>query len=174
MISLQVFQIQPGEFKLKYKDETGIDLNEDEEALNQLCYSLKPAICITLAKEFYENLVVFLQKNEVTYNDLFFLLNLFEGHLNQHLRYSSEANAEINKEFFDAYNIMRTALFDALEQDNSGKDFDALYADYAIRIEGKELLNAELSMLPEDKREFLAERAQWQYELDALGVKAPQ
>ncbi len=173
MITLQVLQIQPSAFFIAYQEKTGVDLKADEETLNQFCYSLKPSICTTLAKEFYENLTVFLQENEVTYNDLFFLINLFEGHLNQHLRYSNTANQEINEPFFAAYNVMRTALFDALEKDNPDKDFDALYADYAIQVDGKELLNAELAMLPEDKREFLAERAQWQSELEALGVKAP-
>ena len=174
MVTLQVLQMQPDGFMEDYKKKTGVDLLEDDEALNQLCYSLKPAACITLAKEFYENLIAFLLQNELTYNDLFFLINLFEGHLNQHLRFGDEAKKEINEPFFNAYSTMRTALFEALENDNPELDIDALYAEYTVTAEGDEVLNAELSMLPEEKRDFLAERAQWQSELKALGVKAPQ
>ena len=174
MITLQVLQMQPTGFMAYYEEKTGVDLLSDDEALNQFCYSLKPAACITLAKEFYENLIVFLQQNELTYNDLFFLINLFEGHLNQHLRFEDETKKEINEPFFTAYSSIRNTLFDALEQDNPELDIDALYTEYSITVEDKEVLNAELSMLPEEKRDFLAERAQWQYELKALGKKAPQ
>lgn len=174
MITLQVLQMQPAAFYEAYKEATGIDLMADEEAMNQFSYSLKPAICITLAKEFYENLILFLQENELTYNDLFFLINLFEGHLNQHLTYSNPAKTEINQPFITAYNTMRSALFDALGQDNPGLDITALYSDYNITFSGEKLLNAELDMLSSEKRAFLAERAQWQDELLGLGQKVPQ
>jgi hypothetical protein len=174
MITLQVLQMQPKSFHLAYKEATGIDLMADEEAMDQFSYSLKPAICITLAKEFYENLNLFLQENELTYNDLFFLINLFEGHLNQHLTYSNPAKTEINQPFITAYNTMRSALFAALEQDNPGLDITALYSDYNITFSGEKLLNAELAMLSPEKRAFLAERAQWQDELLGLGQKVPQ
>ncbi len=173
MITLQVLQMQPKNFHLAYTEKTGIDLLSDEEAMNQFSYCLKPAICISLAKEFYENLVPFLQENQLTCNDLFFLINLFEGHLNQHLAYTSEAKAEINAPFIAAYSAIRSELFDVLAQDNPGLDIAALYNDYQITASGKGLLNAELSMLSAEKRAFLAERAQWQAELSGLGQKVP-
>lgn len=171
MITLQVLQMQPKSFHAAYEEETGVNLLEDEEAMDQFSYSLKPAICITLAKEFYENLVTFLQENEVRLNDLFFLINLFEGHLNQHLNYTNESKAQINRPFVEAYTGMRQALFTALEQENAGLDLAAMYDEYDICEAGEGLLNAKLSMLPEDKLDFLAERAQWQSELNGLGQK---
>lgn len=174
MITLQVLQMQPKSFHLAYAEKTGIDLKEDPEAMDQFSYSLKPAVCITLAKEFYENLVPFLQQNHLTVNDLFFLINLFEGHLNQHLNYTNESKADFNQPFFAAYRTMRSVLFAALEQDNPGTDLTALYEAYDITAAGNELLNAELGILSPDKREFLAERAQWLSELRGLGQKVPQ
>lgn len=173
MITLQVLQMQPTAFHLAYKETTGIDLKADGDAMDQFSYSLKPAICITIAKEFYENLTAFLQENQVSCNDLFFLINLFEGHLNQHLNYKNEAKKEINQPFITAYQTMRSALFAALEQDNPGLDVTALYFAYDITASGEKLLNAELRMLPEEKRDFLAERAQWQFDLLGLGKKVP-
>lgn len=171
MITLQVLQMQPAPFFDAYKEATGIDPREDEETLNQFCYRLKPAICISLAKEFYQNLVPFLQQNSLTRNDLFFLINLFEGHLNQHLTFTNESKAEINAPFINAYAAMRQALFSALEADNPGVDFTTLYAEFDITAAGEGLLNAELAMLPAEKLAFLAERAQWQSELRGLGQK---
>ncbi len=173
MITLQILQIQPKNFHLVYAEKTGTDLLADEEAMNQFSYSLKPAICTSLAKEFYENLVSFLQQNPLTYNDLFCLLNLFEGHLNQHLNYTSESKAEINQPFLTAYTAMRSALFAALEADDPEVDVAALYEQYDITAAGEGLLNAELAMLPAEKLAFLAERAQWQSELLGLGQKVP-
>lgn len=165
MITTNILQMQPTEFFEVYKKATGIDLNENEDALNNFSYSLKPSICITLAKEFYENLTLFLSENSMTANDLFFMLNLFESHLNQHLKYNDESKAEIN----DAYNVMRKALFEALASDNPQLDFEEFYQDYRIFTEdGK--INAELSILPDDKRNFLLERVQWLYELNGLGI----
>ncbi len=174
IITLQVLQMQPKSFHLAYTEATGIDLLADEEAMNRFSYSLKPAICITLAKEFYENLIPFLQNNQLTVNDLFFLINLFEGHLNQHLNYTNESKAEINRPFMTAYTAMRAALFVALEEGHPGMDIGALYAQYSIVSDGERLLNAELDILPAEKRDFLAERAGWQFELSGLGIKVPQ
>lgn len=174
MITLQVLQMQPKSFHLAYTEKTGIDLMTDADEMDQFSYSLKPAICITLSKEFYENLISFLQENELSYNDLFFLINLFEGHLNQHLNYSNPAKAEVNDSFITAYNTMRSALFAALEQDHPGLDLGELYAAYSILSSDEEKLNGELAMLPAEKRIFLAERAQWQFELLGLGEKVPQ
>lgn len=171
MITLQVLQMQPKAFHQMYKDKTGIDLMADSDAMDQFSYRLKPAICVTLAKEFYENLAVFLQQRPVPCNDVFLLINLFEGHLNQHLRFSKEANAEVNKPFIDAYIPLRTAFFAALEKDNPGVNVAALYDAYQIMPGEKGVLNGELSMLPEEKRAFLAERAQWQDGLTGLGAK---
>lgn len=173
MITMNVLQMQPEEFYEAYKAATGIDPQESEESLNQFSYCLKPAICVTLAKEFYENLTAFLGENQVSVNDLFFLMTLFEGHLNQHLTYNSESKAQINQPFFDCYRAMREALFTAIEAENPELDMHALYAAYDITA-GEGLLNAELAMLPEEKRAFLAERAQWQDELLALGVTVPE
>ena len=171
MVTLQILQIQPNAFHAMYKEKTGVDLKADEDAMNRFSYSLKPGICTTLAKEFYFNLASFLQENSLSRGDLFCLLALFEGHLNQHLNFADESKREINKPFFDAYEGMRSALFDLLEKENGGADFHALYAAYDLTEGGAETLNATLSSLPEEKREFLLERAAWQAGLNALEKK---
>lgn len=174
MITLQILQMQPKNFHIQYKEKTGVDLTADEDAMNQFSYALKPAACTTLAKEFYENLIPFLQNNPLPCNDLFFLMNLFEGHLNQHLTYTNASKTEINQPFIRSYCTMRDTLFAALAADNPGVDVAALYTAYNITASGEKLLNAQLAMLPAEKLAFLAERAQWQAELLGLGKKVPQ
>jgi len=172
VVTTDILQMQPRTFYDRYREATGIDMWEDTEACDQFNFSLKPAICISLAKEFYENLTAFVAENPISSNDLFCLISLFEGHLNQHLQYKSEAKKAYNQIFFDGYLPMRTALFDALAAENPDMDLDAMYADYQISV-AENTVNAELSVLPESKRVFLLERAQWQAEMGALGEKVP-
>lgn len=174
MITLQILQMQPTAFYDAYKDATGINLQADEETLNAFSYSLKPAVCTTLAKEFYENLISYIQSASLTYTDLFFLINLFEGHLNPHLNYTNAEKDTINRPFMESYTKIRSALFTVLEKDNPDIPFSTLYGEYDICAAGNGVLNAELKMLSSEKKAFLAERAQWQKDLMSLGTKVPE
>jgi len=172
VITTNTLQMQPTAFMERYREQTGVDLWEDEEAMDAFSFSMKPAICIGLAGEFYENLTAFMQNNLLNTNDLFCLISLFEGHLNQHLQYKNEAKKEYNQVFFDSYIPMRTALFDVLAAENADMDIEAMYAEYQIS-EVENTVNADLSILPQSKRDFLLERAQWQFDCGALGEKVP-
>ena len=171
MITLQVLQMQPKSFHAAYTEKTGIDLFEDEEAMNEFSYSLKPAVCLSLSKEFYENLAAFVKENTITANDLFFLINLFEGQLNGHLNYTADSKKEVNKPFTDGYTLIREAFFTTLKRENGGIDLSALYEEYDITAAGKGLYNAELSALSGEKLSFLAERAEYINENGTLGAK---
>lgn len=170
VIALNTFQMQPERFMDAYAEKYGHDLRQDEDALNDFCFRTKIPVCTTLAREFFTNLVAYLQTEEVTTSDLFFLLNLFEGHMNQHLNFSVEYKKPINAPFVESYTAMRQALFEALEANHPEMDLNTMYAAYEILTEENKL-NASWTSLPTAKRTFLAERAQWQDELDALGVK---
>ncbi len=170
MITTNILQMQPTRFYEVYEDATGTKLNEDAETLDQFSYTLKPSICTTLAKEFYENLVVLLSQEQLTENDLFFLLNLFESNLNQHLKYTDQSKEQINEPFIKAYTTMRKALFDTLATENPQMNFADLYKNYSITAQ-EDKLNANLDFLPSDKIDFLLERSEWLYDIKGLGVK---
>ncbi len=173
MITLNVLQMQPEIFFETYKEQTGIDLRDSEESLNEFCYSLKPDICITLSRVFYSNLVEYLSHSSIKVDDLFFLINCFEGHINQHLRYSDESRKTINEPFVESYKAIRNSLFVELNEENRCEDLSVLYADYEILDKESNTLNAELDMLSKEKKIFLQERVLWQHQLRALGEKVP-
>lgn len=171
MITMEVLQMQPEAFFLELIEETGVDPRETEDSLNQFCYTLKPSVCVTLSKEFYENLSHHIYENGISVNDLCFLITLFEGHINQHLDYDDASKAEINKVFVDSYIPMREALFELLKSENEGINLEEMYSQYIIFDKETDTLNADLNFLPGDKKDFLAERAQWQNDLFGLGEK---
>ncbi len=171
MITLQVLQIQPKSFHAAYTEKTGVDLFADEEAMNSFSYSLKPAVCLSLSKEFYENLGRYLNENGSSLNDIFFLINLFEGQLDQHLRYTDPDRDEINEPFINGYTAIREKFFSLIGTEDPSADLSALYGQYDITAAGDGLYNADLSDLPKEKLSFLAERAQWLKGLSGLGQK---
>jgi hypothetical protein len=173
MTTVNVLQMQPAGFYRAYEKAYGVNPKNDEAAMNEISYSLKPAVCITLAKEFYENLTDYMLKNYISANDLFFLMNLFEGHLNQHLDYANADKKVYNQPYFDFYQQLRETFLTGLEADNPELDIRSLYAEYSILSEGKYNLNGQWSALPEEKREFMLERAQWQGDFNELGVTVP-
>ena len=165
MTTMQILQIQPEAFFLDYQEKTGIDLRETDDTLNEFCYKLKPAVCITLAKEFYHNLALHLQEHEMKQNDLFFLIAMFEATMNQHLGYAKDDRAEINAPFMDVYLPLRSTLFQAL-----GEETETQYLNYSIFTQDG-TLNAGLNDLPQDKKDFLAERAAWLKDLMGQNAK---
>lgn len=172
MTTMQVLQMQPKDFFSEYQQATGEDLKRTPEALNDFCFRLKPAVCITLAKEFYRNLAYALQAGELTARDLLFLIGMLEATLDQHLNYTKEEKAAINAPFLTTYPSLRRELFRLLEAENEGLDLTALYAGYTL-LAGEKQLNASLKSLPEEKRAFLRERIQWLQDLRGLDRKIP-
>ena len=163
MITVNILQMQPTAFFLDYKKATGIDLQENEDTLNTFCYKLKPAVCLSLAKTFYSNLTDLAERQSVGERDICFLINLFEGHLDQHLDFDSESKREINQPFIKGYTVLRQAFLSAMHLENR-------YSEYSI-LSGKETLAAKMEFLDTEKREFLIERARWLQERGGLGVK---
>lgn len=169
MITIEVLQNQPVGF---YEDmvKAGYeDPRVEGSTPEAFSYSLKAAPCITLAKEFYENLLTVVQEQAVPIHDLFFLINLFEGHINQHLRCENQDRVAYNAPFMESAVAMRETLFEALEAENPGLDAAQLYENY--RIADGQTLNGELAMLSPEERDFLAERAKWQEDGLSLGIK---
>lgn len=175
MTTMNVLQMQPDRFYDEIKEHRGFDPRESDESLNKLSYELKPAVCISLTKEFYENLTNYVSENSVSANDVFFLINLFEGHMNQHLKFNSDATKEINEPFFREYKGIRNAFFSAIEAENPNLDIDSLYDRYSILLpnSNNKSLNADLYSLDTKEKDYLTERAKWQSDLAGLGQKVP-
>lgn len=111
MEAIQIIQESPDDFLKAYQEKYGVDTSDTAE-MDKLRYTLKPAICVTLAKVFYSNLANALQNTEsVTSNDVFYLLRIFEAAMDYHTLYSSRPERiEINSPFLDRYKQIRAAF----------------------------------------------------------------
>ena len=171
LITTQMLQDDSDAFAGRYKDAFGIDISQSDDADAEFRYSVKPTICISFAKEFYENLTALLNNKEIPLNDVFFLINIFESHINTHLKYTSSDNYKYNKIFVSKYLTVRDAFFDRLGKTNGISDCEEKYLSYEMFDETTLKINASISFLSEEKRDFFSERVNFLRENASLGVK---
>ena len=161
MEAIQIIQYLPDEFQTAYKDKYGIDLSASEEQ-DKLRYSLKPAVCLTFSKTFYKNLAIALTEgNDITENDLFYLIRIFEAAMDYHSTYTKQERLEINKPFLDRYKEIRTAFFLLLKENGMEIDENAYLTYEMFTEEDPTVANASFRWLVQGKREFLLERTEF-------------
>lgn len=155
-IAINIIQTAPEEFLQVYGDNNNIDIN-DSNKIDELNYTLKPAACLVMTKTFYRNLIEYISSNNpITTNDFMYLINLFEASIDNHLRFTNTALDKYNREFCDAYLIIRDSLFSSVSA-NNGIEIDKLYKDYAMLLD-ENTVNASLKAFSEDKIAFLLGR----------------
>lgn len=154
MGAIQVLQEAPDEFIKAYEDKYKVDTSQSEE-LDKLRYTLKPAICVALAKSFYKDLAYALSDYDgVTTNDVFYLIRIFEAAMDYHLIYSNHERDVINQPFLEKYKQMREAFFEMLPS----VDESVYFAYEMFSDKDKTSANAAFGWLDNSKKTFLLER----------------
>lgn len=159
LISIDIIQQQPEPLMKAYGDKFGVDVEEDAVTAELFC-KLKPSICLTLSKNFYRNLATLISEREdVTVNDMCYLIGLFEAVLDSHMKYSNENYDKYNVGFVDSYCRLRSEFFDAVQTED-GIDIESYYMEYSLEdlTTAETDVNAGLKWLDADKKEFLLER----------------
>lgn len=161
MIAINIIQMQPEELLEAYASQ--YNLNIEEQAVKDgLNCTLKPAIVTVFTKYFYNNLVSVLNKeNDITVNDLCFIIALFEATLDNHIKYTNEKYNQYNTDFLGTYKSVRNALFEKINIDD-GSDISAIYSQYNIfNNEDKKTVNASLKWNTDEKNLFMLERVEY-------------
>lgn len=159
MEAIQIIQYVPDEFKSAYKNKYGIDLSDEDEE-SRVRYSLKPAICLTFSKAFYQSLTKAITENNMTENDIYFLIRIFEAAMDYHTTYSNEERYEINKLFLEKYKMIRSAFFKFLQK-NGLEINESTYEVYEMFTDDNTVINASFLQLEKNKKEFLLERTEF-------------
>ena len=125
----------------------------------QLKYEMKPAALMTITKYFYRNLARLVNREQVSLQDIYFLLNVYETDLNAHMSYSVKENDVYNKEFMDTYVALQDQFFRALAE-SSSLSFDEIaegFATYSGAILQGDVIsrNCGLEFLDEGEKQFL-------------------
>lgn len=155
LYTIDFLQTNREDFVEQYK-KYNPDASNDYE---QLKYEMKPAALMTITKYFYRNLARLVNREQVSLQDVYFLLNVYETDLNAHMSYSVEENDVYNREFMDTYVALQDEFFQALA-DSSSLSFDEIvegFATYSGAICQGDVIsrNCSLEFLDEGEKEFL-------------------
>lgn len=167
MYAMEIAQSKVSTYQEDYKEKYGKELS-DEEYL-EIRYQLRSDFIVECAKIFYGNLAEAIsERKDVTLEDIFYLITIFEGDMNYHLEYSDGKKIETFEEtitFLKEYNKIQEKFFNSLTISNniSINDIYMLYNDYGMYAGNEEKeINANLSWLNQDKKEWLKEKAEGQ------------
>lgn len=148
--SLEMMQNEPNDVKDAYKKHYGIEWTD--QIRDDLNNKVKRPIVMTLTKNFYINLTNVITENQVSKNDVLFLMNLFDSTINYHLRLDQSEYDSYNSEFIEWYKTVQSeflGLFDNISIDDY-KNYNAKLNDTTV--------NAGMKWFDDDKKEFLIEK----------------
>jgi len=160
MIATNIVDNKPEAFLNLYASKTGKDVKNDE-TITELCNTLEPYVCLVYAKHFYKNLATALTKNQITLNDLCYLIALFEASVEDHIRYKKTERKKYNDVFIKENEIIKGKLFEGIKK-SCGTDAKTYYDSYSVFSDyEKRIVNASMKWNEEDKNLFCLERTDY-------------
>lgn len=160
MYTIEIIQAEPDEFKKAYEKAYNEELTD--EKLLEIKMRIKGSFCESVSKIFYRNLADRIAQGNVTLEDTFYLIKIFESDMFSHLRYDSEIRRDRSIDYLKAYKALRENFFSSLKVDELPyESIEAYFDDYSMRItlagtEREE--NYSLQWLDEEKKVYIYER----------------
>lgn len=162
MYAMEIVQKKVTTYQEDYAKTYNEELS-DQEYMN-IRYQLRRDFILETAKIFYSNLSNAINnRNDVTLEDIFFLITVFEGDMNYHLEYSTNKASSIDdetKEFLAQYNELQTNFLSSLSICNNLNldDITHLYNEYGMYAQTNDssnTYNASLKWLSTEKKQWL-------------------
>lgn len=158
MYSIDYLQVEREDLEEEYQKRTGDSIGPSIDVK----YRMKKSICTTLAKYFYKNLAERVKNTDVTLEDIFYLINVFEADLNSHIMYDEtfdQSKKEENKYFLENYIYIQDRFFDLLSSSSeySKEEIIQMFNEYAMVIENDGVYdrNARFTWLEDSEKEFI-------------------
>lgn len=157
LYSICYLQTDREDFVTIYETKNG-EIEGQETTIKRI---MKESIVKTMTKYFYKNLAERVANSEVTMEDTFYLINVFESALNVHLIYDDADRYELNEQAIKFYVEVQNNFFTRVAE-SSNMTFDELienFNNYALVIktsEGYERNNS-FSWLTEKEKDFIGQ-----------------
>ena len=156
MYTLDVLQFGRDDFYNKYEPIYGPKKTGDDLVLYQ--QELKVSICETMTKIFYSNLAEKMTKDNLSIDDTFYLIRLFEGDMNNHLEMNNTKKKEQSDVFAKDYMEIQNEFFNNLASSNN-MSVDSLkdkFDNYEFGINKEKTLNS----FSNDKKDYCFKKHQ--------------
>lgn len=160
MYSIELIQAEPEEFSQQYKLACGDALTD--EKMVEIKRQVKGSICESLSKQFYRNLTQAVYHGNVTLEDVFYLLRIFEADAFSHLRYDNPDKKVQCITFLENYTQLQNTFFSLIKTgDLTSDDIFQYFDKYSTRAvyQGTEkTANCDLDWLGIEKRDYIVSR----------------
>lgn len=157
LFSICYIQNDREDFVAVYKEKYG-SISDQETTVKRI---MKQSVIKTMTKHFYKNLAERIANSEVTLEDAFYLINVFEAALNLHLVYDDESRYDLNQEPVEFYLTVQNRFFEAVAS-GSNLTFENLvdaFNQFALVIEtdGSYQRNCSFAWLSEKEKAFIGQ-----------------
>ena len=152
LYSIEVMNYMPMEFLNQFEENTGIDLNDaaHEDALELVNQKLRVNALKCFTKNFYLSLAKQVTQGKMSYNDMFYLIRMFERAIYEHQLFNAKDRLMTSNAFFDYYLEVQNNFFEAIANNDFSKD-DIISAFEAYtpecKVEKKTVDNFDLSWM---------------------------
>ena len=157
LYSICVIQNEREDFCNAYSEKYSGDLD-----LNVVKFELKKSIGMTMTKYFYKNLSERVSNTDVSLQDVFYLINVFECCMNRHFGYDESDRIDYNVDFIDFYIEVQNQFFKVLANNSNNYTYDELitmFDDYAmvIKYDGKYSRNFDGQWLMTSEKDYIGD-----------------
>ncbi len=168
LYTVELLREQPKDFEMAYKNTYG-DFEQGYEEFLKLTYN--PYFVEVTSKLLYKNLAYKLTKNEISLNDVFYIISIYEMDLLKDIPLDNETVREKYQTTYDNYVELQNKLFKTLQQYtemNICDEFVKYEVDYGDKLK---YINADLKWLDDNKKTYLFNRNYALYKSDYKKVR---
>lgn len=156
MYSIEIIQESKDDFYDWYNETYNMDLtNETNGEQSVLRLTLKEDALMTLTKLFYRNLARQINKRNVTLQDAYYLMRLYEADLDNHFSNNTVGYMEFFHDFYDTYVDLQNEFFAVIAEENnlSADDLANGFDNYSMNAVSKSP-NCDLKFLSSDAKNY--------------------
>lgn len=156
MYSIEIIQESKDDFYDWYNETYNTDLtNETNGEQSVLRLTLKEDALMTLTKLFYRNLARQINKRNVTLQDAYYLMRLYEADLDNHFSNNTVGYMEFFHDFYDTYVDLQNEFFAVIAEENnlSADDLANGFDNYSMNAVSKSP-NCDLKFLSSDAKNY--------------------
>ncbi len=161
MYSIEVMQQAPEDFYKVLTEKTG--KTKDDTLIDEVNYNVKASICETLTKMFYANMAKNIVNKDISLEDIFYLISIWENDLNSHLKYSQSNKYKYNANFIEIYLNIQNNFFSHLSKATNltTEEIQNKFNEYTVSVKSKNgeiVANHSSDFLSSSKMNYLETR----------------
>lgn len=161
LYAVELLRNKPDDFKVAYENAYG-PLEEDYSEFLKKTYN--PYFVEVVSKLLYKNLALKLTQNEISLNDIFYIVSVYELDLLKDIPLHNPTVKEKYAVLYEQYIALREAFFSYIQKHtdvNVGNSFNEYQMNYEI---GSIYANATLDWLDVEKRDYILFRNNVMYD----------